>query len=195
MPSLPDNSTDWFDERIELYIDAELPEEERLVFVERMQSDSRLRQEVAFAEQVSLALAATRQPECPPMLVRRIEGIPNLAAAADRERSRVLRPVRVPRFMRTAVGIAAVAIMGLVLLRVPFAELYNGSLGSEVDPGAYSQAEVDAALLETKLALALVGDASRYAGTTVRDKVIRHSVVRPVNRGLSSVGYSSEEDQ
>ena len=219
MPNSPDQIVDpWFDERVEAYLDAELPDGERERFAERLSTDAGLRGQVALAEQISLSLATRERETCDPSLVERLALIRSRDQNDDvgsdaRPMARVI-PLRFgsaglkPVSMRWSVGIAAAAVVVAFFVFGPDRAsdsrsdlaldanaldtnaLDTNSLQtmSDVDR-SYSPEEIDEALREAKFALAIVGDAGRRAGVTLRESVIERNVVRPVNRAFENTVY------
>ncbi len=184
----------WFDLRIESYIDGELPEAERALFAERLLHDAELRRQVALAERVSLSLAAVERPLCSEEMVARVEAI-SQGVSGSGSGMRILsqRSPRVTplRLLRWPVGIAACAALSLMVIRGIGG--FPETTDTVLDPASetYTQAEIDAALVEAKFALAVVSDAGRHAGTTVREAVIQRHLVRPVNTKLENTVFGA----
>src|SRR5690606_24654012 len=163
--------------------DAELSDDERLAFVERLAVDASLRSQVAFAEQVSLSLAAIPQPAAPDSLIASLDAIsrgPGLAAAGVALRQAPLRPLRFLSSLRPALGIAA-SVLALVFAGALAVTNLSRQEGVQVEAPAISQTEVDRALREVKYAFAVVSEAGRHTGVAVRESVFEEqsSVDRP----------------
>jgi anti-sigma factor RsiW len=159
----------WYDERVEAYVDADLPVDERIAFGSRLVTDPRLRAQVALAEQVSLSLAAISQPVCPDSLVARLDLI---SEQAQHGGARV-RPLQTAwrKSAGWSVGIAA-SILALVFVGVPALSDRPQDVTPQTSPvTGYTQLEVDRALREVKYALAIVSEAGRYTGAAVMESV------------------------
>jgi len=194
MHNSPEHIADaWFDERVEAYVDAELSDGDLDRFVERLKADSGLRGQVALAEQISLSLAARARVRCDVPFAERLADIRRRDHAGSTSSDRPTAILRLPVRWRWPVGVAAAALVATVFLVMPdgIGDRYSDRETSGVTEmdRSYTPAEIDEALREAKYALAIVGDAGRRAGTTVRETVIERNVVRPVNRAFEHTVY------
>jgi len=158
------HNPDWYEDRVEAYIDGDLSTDELARFEERLGSDTTLQQSVNDARAVVSVLRTARAAECPDDLtlrvlqqVREAEAAKQPAVRADRSAVVHRLPLmrRVP--MRTVAVAAAACLAALLFLKQP-------------NPPAqtYSEAEVQQALREAKYALAIVSNASRETVRTIR---------------------------
>jgi len=190
----------WFDERVEPYLDGELPDAERRRFSERLRHDVALRAQVAFAEQISLTLAASGAVKCSDDLAARLESIPRLATTTEAGLSSRVMPLRVIRAnerpragflpMSPAARSAAVAASFVALFAFAAVLLTRVPADSELDTNdqaVYTEAEVEQALRDARYALAWVSEAGRHAGTSVIEPVIERNVVGSANRATGVV--------
>jgi hypothetical protein len=202
MHNLSDKSGDgWFDERVELYVDGELVDDERTIFVERLRTDAALRGQVALAQQITRTLATKQAGTCDETLTQRLAAIrtgsdddvrpdtmrairPLAVAWSNRERRAAFGAV-----LRWPVGIAAAIALTALFLRIPGLQPHTEPIEVFGAEQTYSPEEIEEALREAKFALAIVGDAGRRAGDTVRETVIERNVIRPVNRAFENTVY------
>lgn len=183
LPDNPDRA--WFDERVEAYVDADLPPAEMSVFAERLRRDGDLRRQVAIAERISLSLAARPRPVALPPLRDRLAAIPTTPDRFDRRSA----GLSVVRMLRWPAGLAAAAALAFLTIRIGIDAPTHGAVPAATP---YTQAEIDKALREAKYALAIVSDAGKHAGQTVRETVIRRNVVDPVNRAFEATVFGPE---
>jgi len=158
------HNQDWYEDRVEAYVDGDLSADEHARFEERLGSDTTLQQSVNDARAVVSTLRTVRGAACPDDVtlrvlqqVRESEAAKQPAVRADRSavvhRLPLLR--RVP--MRTVAVAAAACLAALLFLKQPNSPAQT-----------YSDAEVQQALREAKYALAIVSNASRETVRTIR---------------------------
>lgn len=144
------------DTRVDEYLDGELSGAESASLLSDAASDPALRADLERAVLLRDALRSMPHHECPPEVVVRAH-----AAAKQRRTDRAARPA----LRRSGVAVAALlgaAILLIVAVRPTLPE-------PEPQP---TQAEVQQALDDVQLAFALIADAGRRTGRTVREEII-----------------------
>ena len=191
------NSPEWFDERVEAFIDGLLPSTELRQFEEQLSRDRLLRRQVEEAKAIVGVLRSEAHATCPTRITenvidyaRRTGAVAPCDGPADaidgsrnqsyQSSSRLyLVPLFKGRHARYAAVLAAACITLLVWLNP-----WKSPDSVAIDEGAesYTPQEVEQALREAKFAFAVVSDATREAG-----RAIRTDAVRPVNNALDHV--------
>jgi anti-sigma factor RsiW len=165
---------DWWDERIEDFVDGRLPADE----TERIES---LRtQNRALARQIELAQAMRREframadVECPAHVTRTV---------MRRVRADAVRRF-VERARRTVTGFAARQLRPTLAVAMLIALIV---VASRIGPGsARPEPAVAAALGDVKWTLAYLSDVSRQTGTTVRSRALDPLVVGPMQQAMNT---------
>ncbi len=193
---------EWYDQRVESFVDEQLPPAELYLFELQFKNDAELRQKVADAETVASVLRTQEHALCPPGVTDAVlqyarenqetRHTPDInpvgigGSFVDRGRAPLRRvslfnryPFLKPDKIRTAIFLAA-ACLALLLIVKPFSIAQSGSTTGGEE--AYSEQEVDRALREAKFALALVSDASRNTG-----RAIRSDAVKPLREAFGHV--------
>ena len=181
-PSFEPAPPDWMDDRVEAFLDGDLPPEEAARFSAQRAAEPDWDAEVFLARRVRDGLRAFHQPVCPPDLTHAV-----LAAVR-----RVDRPGRWAQlrawvdlhwstFLQPSLGMALVA--GLVVMASLFVQPEATTSPNAAD---VSSAEVQAALDEAKWALAYLSEVGRQTGRSVRHDVLENHVVAPVQEALEA---------
>jgi anti-sigma-K factor RskA len=157
----------WYEDRVEAFIDGDLPDNEARMFAARLQLDRDLKESVEAGLALQGALAAMPKRKCPPSVSRKV-------------------------FEETGTGwkfwnfshqwawaaAASAAVLAIVL---------NLSLLSPqvVDPGQPTVAELEQAREDLAVAMAYLGHASNVASREVSRQILSEGFVRPMSAGLN----------
>ncbi|NNE34816.1 MAG: hypothetical protein HKN13_06250 [Rhodothermales bacterium] len=170
----------WYDERVEAFVDGDLSRADDIRFRERLSSSKELQQDVEQARFLAAVLRSSPVESCPPEISQRVLAIARRDAGAEERVDRgPLRLVTKRRTWRSLTIVAAAACFAVLFL------VRTGVNDSE----SFSQAEIDQALNDAKFALALVSDASRDAG-----RLIRLDAVPPVSHAMGLVLTDERSD-
>ena len=102
---------DWLDDRLEAFLDGELPGEEHRLVAEAIEADPHWQQEAALARRIQGSLQALPTPACPPAITRRVVW----HARWDALRS-ALFPSNLRLVWRPALAVATLAIVIIISL-------------------------------------------------------------------------------
>ena len=182
----------WLDDRIEAYLDDELPQEERRRFEQLLDADTAGQQSLTWALSIRDELRALPTPACSPELQKNITKEVRKDAWSG-YKSRFFSGLGI--FESGLWGQWRPALASLMLLVVasvvvffvsrpnfpgPAQEFSQTEIGqteigqseigqSEIDQAEISQAEIDQALAEAKWALGYVSKTGRLTGTSMQD--------------------------
>lgn len=169
----------WTQERIEAYIDGDLPGEEAARLDEHLQGCTVCSTELALASELRQTLNTLPQQSCPDRV-------------SDAVMDQVHADLRAERWRRVRDGLAgwlhpawrpamATAVLAVLLVAALF-------LSRPEQPASrFSAEEVAAAEVEAKWALAYIGEIGRRTGYLVRDQVIEAQVVVPARRAVDTI--------
>jgi anti-sigma factor RsiW len=152
----------WVDDRIEAYLDGDLPDEERARFERLLQQQDDWQRELALAVNLRDELRAFDTPALSPDVTRAILQETRREAwraILDRIRSNLWGPTIVP--WKPALATLAVLLVAVVMIWV-------GRPGP-VDPASFSDTEVEQALAEVKWTLGYVSKTGKMTGDSVED--------------------------
>jgi anti-sigma factor RsiW len=189
---------DWFRERIEPYVDGELPSEEVESFEKHAESCASCREELSWATAVVTELRALPQQRCPQRVVD--------AATAETQTSRpgaggfrrLLDLVRGPSVnaMRPAMAamlVIIVAVSVFVLSRheqSPFNDRNEVAVDSTL-----SERDLELAKLDAMVAFAYLGKYSQRTGEIIKRDVFENRVMKPVGRTVVDPIYPFPRDE
>lgn len=179
-------TNDWFDERVEAFVDGDLTGQELLAFRERLDDDERLREQVRVAERITSTLGEAPTFTLPESMVRQAQSTGSDSGRSDVSKQtsgRGLRLIQSPRFVWTSVAAAAAIVFAVVLFPTQ-TQVQN------FDNSEPTQAEVERALAEVKWTLALVSDIGNE-----REDIVNGHIVAPVQKAMSFVIVGSDETQ
>ena len=142
---------DWMEDRIEAYLDGDLPEAERARF-EALMALEPWQREVALAIRVRDTLRSSPQPACPPHVVRSVVWQARWARFME-----YLGDFRLPALRP--------ALVAAVLIVAAFAALWI----NRTPPADVSQAEIEQALSDVKWTLGYVSKTGRLTGASLHD--------------------------
>lgn len=170
----------WLDDRLEAYVDGDLPEHERCRIERLLAGSDEASEQLALAQGVSAHLSALSAPPCPPEITRSV-----LAQARAESRANLVERL-VGRFesawetfLRPSLAAA------LLVLLVVAGALVGPSRGpAPATEAAASPAEVEQALHDAKWALAFVTQIGKQTGQSIRRDVLEERVAVPVQRAL-----------
>ena len=154
----------WYDERIEAFIDGELPDNEARMFAARLAGDRQLQQSVEAGLALQSALGAMPLQKCPNSVSRKV-------------------------FAETGAGWrlnhnwtwAAAATAAVFAIALNLAVLSP----QPVTPAQPSAAELAQAREDLAVAMAYLGRASNVAGREVSRQILSEGFVRPMSAGLN----------
>lgn len=169
---------DWLDDRIEAFVDGTLPAGERRRFEAALASRPALRDDVDLARLIGEELPNLAADRCPDHVVTGIM----------REVRRDIRTAFMSRFvaaLKQGIQPRLRPVLAMVLL---LAVVVSSSLVRRTPTAAPpATAEVSRALDEVKWTLAVLSDAGRQTGRSVRSDVIEPHVVQPIERSLNEL--------
>ena len=153
----------WFDDRVEAYVDGELPSNERNLFEARLAMDETLARAVKRARKLSATLAEMPAFECPDDLARS-----------------VLQMTRTQSPLRQWGWPAGVALAAVLALAVGVTRLMpTVAPADEPDAATLAQARADVAL-----ALAYLDRAGQVTARAVGEQVVTRGVIDPMEAGV-----------
>ncbi len=155
----------WFDERVEAYLDGELPEREERMFEAQLAIDPALAKALDRAMEVSASLAAMPRYRCPTDLASRVDRITDLRPRAGAPRR---------RWASLAVAACACALVGGLWLGAPDA------------PTGPTDAELAAARADLALALSYLDKAGNTATREIGQQVVSEGLIGPVEKSMRS---------
>lgn len=151
---------DWCDDRLEAWLDGDLPADEAAAMEAHVAGCQRCRRQASLARRIQSGLRDLEQPSCPESIA---------ADLADRTRH---------RRRRLAPALAAGLLAGALGLGIVW------QMQSATDAGQPSRAELAQARAELEVALGYVSAAGRAAGRDLGDMLAGEGVMRPIQRGL-----------
>lgn len=153
----------WYDQRVEAFIDGELPDNESRLFAARLEIDPELKLAVDQALVLQDSLQSMPQYRCPPRVTHQV-----MSAIGEQRRSWTwIRPVG------WAAGAAFAALMAIAI-----------NLGGLLEPAQPSADELAQARLELGIALAYLDRAGTLAGRQVSETLVTEGLSRPLTQGL-----------
>lgn len=152
---------DWFDERLEPWLDGELQAEEAQAVERHVADCARCRREVDLAQRITNGLRSLKAPGCPNLVVE----------TPGRERD--------GRRHRLVPALAAGLMAGALALGVVW------QMNRTTGPEEPSRAELAEARADLELALGYVAAAGRAAGRDVGGVLADDGVLRPIRSGLN----------
>lgn len=158
------------DPRIDAFLDDELKEDRLTDFQADLQSDDDLQSEFSRAVAVQTALRNLPTYGCPEYVKQRVM---EEVRPVRRERPPLKRGLRV-----YAPGLATLLIIASLAIG------YRSTMVAEQEP---TQAEVQQALEDVRLAFALVADVGRTTGQKLRDEALIHHTVEPVRGAVRRI--------
>lgn len=189
LPETPSN--DWIDDRIEAYLDGELPTEEETLFEEAILTQDLTSEvdwvdELFLARQVRAGLRGLPDLACPPAVTEAV-------MAQSRQLARVAWQERLRLWFRqqwTVIWQPALAMSMLLLIVVS-----SSLIGRTDTTDTFAQAEVDQALAEVQWTLAYLSEMGRETGKSVRHDVIESRVVEPMQSVFGASRDSNKDMQ
>lgn len=180
----PDEKTiEWMDQRIEPYLDGELPPTEVKRFEKIVSSSETWQNEVRLARRIRSELQELRQPKCPPSVTRKVLERTQRPGFWQRLRSRLSLP-------KQLTGQPALA-GGLVLLLIGFGMFVTRP--DPAPPDRYSQAQIAQAQAEAKWAIAYLAHIGEQTGRTLHREVLSNRMIEPMQRTVNLL-YNHESD-
>ncbi|NBC17626.1 MAG: hypothetical protein GVY18_09970 [Bacteroidetes bacterium] len=174
---MPTPTSDWIDDRIDAYLDGDLPEDERAAVEQHLAVHPDAKAEVTLARRVRDGLRALPEPTCPDRVTRTVLAEVHRRQRADRfQRLRAWIERQWLQFWQPALA------MSVLLLLIATALLVGQP--PQPSPNAVADAEVQHALDEVRWTLAYLSDVSQQAGASVRDEVLERRVVAPMHRAV-----------
>jgi len=179
---------DWMDDRIEAYLDGDLPVDEHAAFEEHlylMGAEDDWEADLLLARQIREGLHTLPAPICPPQVTEAVLGYARRHAG----------PSWLDQFHAwmaaqwTALWQPALAMAVLVVLVVS-----SSLVGKPAQPDTQT-AEVQRALAEVEWTLAYLSDLGRQTGQTVRRDVIKERVVEPVQDAFGTRNAQPQGNQ
>ncbi len=170
------------EERLEAYVDGELPEAEAVELERRLESSESLRRQLNLARQVRRALRDLPSFDAAPETLERVRRQTTGVVSEVGEVSEV--------GVGDLVGDRSGAVRGFRYRWAIAAALATFAVGlftwKTLDQTRTADLEVVKAAEETRWVLAQVDRLTRKAGRTVRDEVVAKYVVAPTRRGVET---------
>jgi anti-sigma factor (TIGR02949 family) len=186
---------DWVLNRLEAYLDGELPAGETAPIESHLSACESCRRELALARQVASMLRSLPEQSCPDTVVeaaaRSIEGLP--APAAEPRAGRLSGWWR--EFLHPAA--AAAALILVVAMTVFIGQEYHyrsTTSGGSEDTLELSPEQIALAKAEIKWTFAYLDRVGRHSGLAVRAETIDH-VVKPIEQALDIAFESRATDR
>ena len=169
---MPDMNRGWYDERIERYLDNDLPAGERRLFEAQLKLDASLAEELDLARRIANQL---RKPDlvCPDRVEDAV--MARVAAAGAPTRARRHSP-----FVPLALAASLLAAAGI-----------GFQLGNRATTPSAS--ELDRARTELAVALGVLDQVSQRTQRQVEQYWLRDGMVQPIRRGISRVQSEQEK--
>ena len=159
----PDNMDAWVNERLEAYLDNQLPQEEALQVETWLERDDRWHEELTLAMHIRDELRSLRSPVCPPQVTRHV--IRHARRDAWQSFAGRLNPFFFGGWITYWKPILAtmtlLVIASMLLFRAPHSE---NAPSEEI-----TQVDVEQALDEVKWTLGYVSKTGRLTGASVED--------------------------
>lgn len=152
---------DWYDERLEPWLDGDLPGNEAAALETHLAACQRCRREAGRARRIQSGLRGLEQPACP-------DNVPARLAARTRNRRNRLVPALAAGLVAGALGLGVVWQM-------------QSSMETGGQP---TGAELANARAELEVALGYVSAAGRAAGQDLGNVLADEGIMRPIRRGL-----------
>lgn len=167
---------EWLDDRVEAFVDGTLPAGELHRFEAALAAEPALRDEIDLARLIGEELPTIGAARCPDHVVSGIM----------RDVRRDIRSNFASRFaaaLRQGIQPRLQPVLAMVLL---LTVVISSSLVRRTpEPAPVASAEVTRALDEVKWTLAVLSDAGRQTGRSVRSDVIEPHVLEPIERSLN----------
>jgi anti-sigma factor RsiW len=180
----PPLSDHWLDERLEAFVDGELPEAEHEAF-ESLAADPTWSGRIHTAVRIRDGLRSLPIEACPEHVTRAV-------LAEARRRNERWHPGRVVAWIDEHFAplwqpvVAMTALLAIVV----------GSLFVGRAPETFAErAEVEQALADVRWTLAYLSEVGRQTGETVRHDVIENRVVQPVRQALGARAVDSADQK
>jgi len=173
---------DWVLETMESWLDGDLEPADAARFQRHVAGCDACRSEAGRAREVTEALRSLPMRECPPEVVERAAAAARAGKTPLRDRIAGWLGPRVEIFLRPAM----VAMLLVVVAAGVFVIANRGRVSGPQSP--YTQAEIEEAAAQARLAFAYVGYYSRRAGRVISDEVMAQRVVPDVEDALARSG-------
>lgn len=179
---MPDR--EWMDNRIEAYLDGELPPGEEALFEAVMAADPVWRYQVDLADGIQATLHTLPQPECPAYVVDAV-----YMRTREANRRRKIQDY-VGRLRQAWLDVRQPAFAMAVLLTIV---LGSAVFGSRTESQQES-AEVRQALEDARWAMAYLAEVGRNTGTALREDILQEHVLSPMHDAVGSALSPHIED-
>lgn len=177
-------SSEWMDDRLEAYVDGDLPADERQAFEVGLRGDPAWQVEVQRARQLQQELRRMPAPACPPeVAVAVADEVQRRARHARRQRW----VARLDDVLASLAGLLRPALAAAVLTALVVTAARIGAPAAPAAEPAYTQAEVERAAAQVRWALGYVARAGETTGEAVEKEVLREHVALPVQHALGDV--------
>jgi len=168
---------EWMQDRIDAYLDGDLSPAETATADLHLTRCAACAEELQMARQVAGSLRALPAMNCPDSIPEAVRA--RIGAAGNAQWG--VKPW--PWYYRWQEWFKRPAVVG-VMTAVLFVVI-TAILGEHKKPQPlYSQAEIEAAELDAKLALAYIGRCTDRAGATLRDDVFEQGLIAPIMRAV-----------
>ena len=177
----------WLDDRIEAYLDGDLPAGEAEKVEQMLADDEEWLAEIHLAQQIRDELRSQPKPVCPPEVTRHVfSEVRRLAFVSWKDRFRMWADRWWVEWWQPTLA------MSLLVLVIVSASLLGGL--SPTHSQKTETMEVQTALAEAKWTLAYLSQVGRNAGQSVRHDVLRDRVVAPMQNAIESILENPEQN-
>lgn len=178
------------DDRIEAYVDGELPPDERATFERVLDDHPHWTQQVRQAKRIRNELNAMPVPACPPQVTQTVLAHTR-SAGSPLNWSTVWRQFWDRFDALTRLSWQPVAAMATLVLIV-VASVWVSPAPTDLETTRYSAAEVERAEAQAKWALAYVAQVGTETQGTLQREVFQEQIADPTRRALRPLSSATE---
>lgn len=188
------------DERVEAYVDGDLPADERERFEAMLEAHPEWEKQVQYARRIQTELHTLPHASCPPQVLdavfERTRQRTNGASATESWWNWVWRELDIEMHTGWKPALAFAMLLLVVVTSSLLTDLQNpaGLFDQPVTSSQqYSAAEIRAAETQAKWAIAYIAKVSQETGSTVENKVLEDNLTAPVRRALRPLAAADRD--
>jgi len=190
----------WMDERVEAYVDGDLPADERERFEAMLEAHPEWEKQVQYARRIQTELHTLPHASCPPQVLdavfERTRQRTNGASATESWWNWVWRELDIEMHTGWKPALAFAMLLLVVVTSSLLTDPQNpaGLFDQPVTSSQqYSAAEIQAAETQAKWAIAYIAKVSQETGSTVENKVLEENLTAPVRRALRPLAAADRD--